>query len=384
MLPMTATVGSGLRNRRADRVLDAAPQRGFRSDIEGLRAVAVLAVMLFHAGVPGIKGGFVGVDVFFVISGFLITGILCREAAGTGTFWLARFYGARARRLLPAAGIVLVATAVFAAVLLPPLQARQVLGDGIASALYAGNYRLALHGTDYLAADAPPSPFQHFWSLGVEEQFYLVWPALIIATAWLVRRRRTASASPLPYLIVLAVVAALSFAISLIWTGGLRPWAFFSLPARAWELAAGGMVALSAVVWSRLPKSVAVAAGWVGLILIGVACTRLSGTTPYPGSAALVPVLGASLVIVSGCVEHDSESVASWPCPRCGRSAQCPTPGTSGTGRCWCWHRRCSATRSGWSAHWARSPWPADSPCSPSGWSRIRSASPSGCEVRPH
>ncbi|MGO4649107.1 acyltransferase family protein [Nocardia sp. 2YAB30] len=300
---MTATVGSGLRNQQADRVHNAPPQQRFRPDIEGLRAVAVLAVVLFHAGVPGIEGGFVGVDVFFVISGFLITGILCREAAGTGAFGLARFYGARARRLLPAAGIVLIATAIAAAVLLPPLQARQVLGDGIASALYAGNYRLALRGTDYLAADAPPSPFQHFWSLGVEEQFYLVWPALIIATAWLVRRHRTASTSALPYLIVLAVVAALSFAISLIWTGALHPWAFFSLPARAWELAAGGMVALSVVVWSRLPKSVAVAAGWVGLILIGVACTRLGGATPYPGTAALVPVLGAALVIVSGCAE---------------------------------------------------------------------------------
>jgi peptidoglycan/LPS O-acetylase OafA/YrhL len=303
MLPMTAMVGSGLGNRRAGRVHNASPQRGFRPDIEGLRAVAVLAVVLFHAGVPGIEGGFVGVDVFFVISGFLITGILCRETAATGTIGLARFYGARARRLLPAAGIVLVATAIAAALVLPPLQARQVLGDGIASALYAGNYRLAVHGTDYLAGDAPPSPFQHFWSLGVEEQFYLVWPALIIATAWLVRRRRTGSASPLPYLIVLAVVAALSFAISLIWTGTLPPWAFFSLPARAWELAAGGMVALSAVVWSRLPKSVAAAAGWVGLVLIGAACTHLIGKAPYPGTAALVPVLGAALVVVSGCAE---------------------------------------------------------------------------------
>ncbi|MEU4343922.1 acyltransferase family protein [Nocardia sp. NPDC023852] len=300
---MTATVGSGLRNRRADRVHHASPQPGFRPDIEGFRAVAVLAVVLFHAGVPGITGGFVGVDIFFVISGFLITGILCREAASTGTVGLARFYGARARRLLPAAGIVLAATAIASAMLLSPLEARRVLGDGIASALYAGNCRLALRGTDYLAADTPPSPFQHFWSLGVEEQFYLVWPALIIATAWLMRRSRTGSASPLPYLFILAVVAALSFATSLIWTGALQPWAFFSLPARAWELAAGGVVALSAVVWSRLPTSVAAAAGWVGLSLIGVACAHLSGTTRYPGAAALVPVLGAALVIVSGCAE---------------------------------------------------------------------------------
>ncbi|MFI6044007.1 acyltransferase family protein [Nocardia sp. NPDC051321] len=276
---------------------------GFRPDVEGLRAVAVLAVVVFHAGVWGVGGGFVGVDVFFVISGFLITGMLWREVAATGTVRLARFYGGRARRLLPAAGIVLVATAVGAAMLLPPLQARAVLGDGIASALYAGNYRLALNGTDYLAADAPPSPFQHYWSLGVEEQFYLLWPALIIGVAWFAHRRRRAgvAASPVPYLIVLAVVAVVSFSVSLNWTRTLPPWAFFALPARAWELALGGVVALSIPVWRRLPEALATVAGWSGLGLIVYACTRLDGLTPYPGTAALLPVLGATLVIVAGC-----------------------------------------------------------------------------------
>src|SRR3954454_13286662 len=162
--------------------------REFRPDIEAVRAVAVLAVVLFHAGVPGLTGGFVGVDVFFVVSGFLITGLLWREVRATGTVRPARFYGARARRLLPAGMVVLVATAAAAALLLPPLQARAVLGDAVASALYAGNYRLAVQGTDYLAADTPPSPFQHYWSLGVEEQFYLVWPALLVLGARLGRR----------------------------------------------------------------------------------------------------------------------------------------------------------------------------------------------------
>ncbi|WP_405168182.1 SGNH hydrolase domain-containing protein [Nocardia sp. NBC_01499] len=275
----------------------------FRPDVEGLRAVAVLAVVVFHVGVLGVGGGFVGVDVFFVISGFLITGMLWREVAATGTIRLARFYGARARRLLPAAGIVLVATAVGAAVLLPPLQARAVLGDGIASALYAGNYRLALNGTDYLNADAPPSPFQHYWSLGVEEQFYLLWPALIIGVAWFAHRRHRAGAdaSPVPYLLVLALVAAASFAVSLNWTRTLPPWAFFALPARAWELALGGIVALSVPVWRRLPESLATVAGWLGLALIVLACTRLDGRTPFPGTAALLPVLGAALVIAAGC-----------------------------------------------------------------------------------
>src|SRR5246127_1073219 len=166
----------------------AGRHRDFRADIEGLRAIAVVAVVLFHAGFPGVTGGFVGVDIFFVISGFLITGLLWRDVTTHGTIRLARFYGARARRLLPASATVLVATAVACTVLLPPLQARNALGDAIACALYVGNYRFAVQGTDYLAADAPPSPLQHYWSLGVEEQFYLVWPAFIIGTAWIVHR----------------------------------------------------------------------------------------------------------------------------------------------------------------------------------------------------
>jgi peptidoglycan/LPS O-acetylase OafA/YrhL len=144
----------------------------FRTDIEGLRALAVLAVVLFHADIPGLSGGFVGVDVFFVISGFLITGLLWREANSTGTVRLARFYGARARRLLPASALVGVFIMLGAAFLLPPLQARGTIEDGIASALYVSNYRFILQGTEYHAVITPPSPFQHYWSLGVEEQFY--------------------------------------------------------------------------------------------------------------------------------------------------------------------------------------------------------------------
>ena len=161
---------------------------GFRPDIEGLRAVAVIAVVLYHADIPGVAGGYIGVDVFFVISGFLITGLLWREVSAANTIRLGRFYGARARRLLPAAATVGIATAVGAAVVLPPLPARSVFVDGVASALYVGNYRFAMQGTDYLTSNLPPSPFQHYWSLGVEEQFYLVWPMLIIGTAWLFRR----------------------------------------------------------------------------------------------------------------------------------------------------------------------------------------------------
>ena len=286
-------------NRRSEK-------RGFRPDIEGLRAVAVIAVVLFHADIPGVGGGFVGVDVFFVISGFLITGLLWREASGTGTVRLARFYGARARRLLPASAAVGVVIMLGAAVLVPALLSRGIIRDGIASALYVGNYRFMLQGVDYLATNLPPSPFQHYWSLGVEEQFYLVWPALIIATAWLIRRVRRrngadAGSSATPYLMVLALVAAVSFAMSVVATRLAPPVAFFSLPTRAWELAVGGLVALTAGQWRRLPPLPAALAGWGGLALILLACTWLGRSTPYPGTAALLPVLGAALVIGAGC-----------------------------------------------------------------------------------
>lgn len=285
-------------SRPAERRIARIP---FRPDIEGLRAIAVIAVVLYHAGIPGVAGGYIGVDVFFVISGFLITGLLWREVTTTNTVALGRFYAARARRLLPAAATVGVVTAIAAAVVLPPLQARRVLVDGIASALYVGNYRFVGQGTDYLMSDQPPSPFQHYWSLGVEEQFYLVWPALIIGTAWLIRRfNRTARTAP--YVVLLVVVTAASLTAAMIWTRTSPTWAFFSLPTRAWELGAGGLVALSIQQWRRLPLLPAAIAGWGGLALILLTCTQLGPHTPYPGTSALLPVLGTALVIGSGCV----------------------------------------------------------------------------------
>ena len=271
----------------------------FRRDIQGLRAVAILAVVGFHAAVPGMGGGYVGVDVFYVISGFLITGLLHREVAGTGSLRFAAFYARRARRLLPSAFLVILPTAATATALLSSLRAASVLRDAAASALYVANYRFALEATSYLAAGPSPSPFLHYWSLGVEEQFYLVWPALMVLAVLGWRRwgsSRTASIG------ALSVVAVASFAFSLWLTRADEPWAFFSLPARAWELAVGGLLALAVPALERMPRGLAALLGWVGLGVIAWSVTAFTSATPFPGTAALAPVLGAAAVVAAGCV----------------------------------------------------------------------------------
>ena len=284
----------------------------YRPDIEGLRAVAVVAVVLFHAGVMFLPGGFVGVDVFFVISGFLITGMLWRETGRTGTVSLRRFWAARARRLLPASVLVGIITAVASAMLLPPLQSKTVSIDAITSALYVSNYWFAFTGVNYFGREnlLAPSPFQHYWSLGVEEQFYLVWPLLILFTAWVIRRFRRGRVdgptSPMPYLAVLALIAAVSFFLSVALTYVLPPFAYFSLPTRAWQLALGGIVAFTAPWWRKLPVAPAAMVGWCGLGLIVAAYVLIDGTSPYPGVVAALPTAGAALVIAAGCAASSS------------------------------------------------------------------------------
>ncbi|WP_433297015.1 acyltransferase family protein [Actinoplanes sp. CA-030573] len=259
---------------------------GFRPDIEGLRAVAVLLVVAAHAGIPGLAGGYVGVDVFFVISGFLITSLLLREAEATGRISVAGFYCRRAVRLLPAATVVLATTLIAARFLLPVVRLGEYCRDALSAAGYVANLRFAAIGTDYLSADRPPSPFQHFWSLAVEEQFYLVWPLLILAGAHLWRRRR-------PLAAVLGVLVVVSFALSVTETARSAPWAYFGPHTRAWELGAGALLALAR---TRLPRW----AGWAGLAAIVASAVTFDDATAYPGWRAAIPVAGAVVLIAAG------------------------------------------------------------------------------------
>ncbi len=249
-------------------------------------------MLAYHAGIPRITGGFIGVDVFFVISGFLITGLLVREIEADGTIDFIGFYARRARRLLPAALVVIVATVALAAIVLPSVIFTGVGGDAAASALYVSNYRFALAATDYFSLGVQ-SPLLHYWSLGVEEQFYLFWPVLILAGWRLMGRAR------LPWLIVAITIA--SFVASVVITGIQAPWAFYSLPTRAWQLGLGALIALG---WLTFPKSwpvpTATLAGLGGLGLIVAATFLIKTSTPYPGWAALAPAVGAALVVASG------------------------------------------------------------------------------------
>ncbi|GIH19271.1 acyltransferase family protein [Rugosimonospora africana] len=271
---------------------------GFRPDIEGLRAIAVLAVVVYHAGALVVGGGYVGVDIFFVISGFLITTNLYRELDTRGRISFAGFYGRRMIRLLPASALVVIATVAASWLWMSPLVTKAVAKDGIAAAVYGINVRLAMQGTDYLSATRAPSPLQHFWSLAVEEQFYLIWPLLLVVASgvWLRRRPSRRAAA-----ITLAVLGAGSLVLCVWQTQRSAPWAYFGIQARAWELAAGALVALAAPRLARLPRVAAELATWAGLAAVLVAAFVYTDATVFPGYAAVLPVGGAALVIAGGC-----------------------------------------------------------------------------------
>jgi peptidoglycan/LPS O-acetylase OafA/YrhL len=286
------------------------PARKFRPDIEGVRALAVLLVVLYHAHLLGVSGGYVGVDVFFVLSGFLITRQLVAGVDKRGVRELPSFYARRIKRLLPASTVVAVTTVLAAYVWLPVLQAKQVAMDAIFTTFYGLNYRLAYNGTSYLHQSDVVSPLQHFWSLGVEEQFYVFWPVLIVLALILPLRVRY------PALVVLlAVIAGVSFWYCATTTVESPSWSYFSIHTRAWELALGGLVALSEPLWTRLPRVVSNLAAWGGFATVLASGYLLSDATVYPGTMAAVPVVSTAVVLAAGCAprHHSIERLLSEP-----------------------------------------------------------------------
>jgi len=262
--------------------------------IQALRALAALLVVLFHARLS--PGGFIGVDIFYVISGYLITGIIINELNGTGQFLYRNFYLRRAKRLLPASLGVLALTAITSWFVLPATVRANLGSDVLAASLYISNYLFAWWQNDYQNLNATPSPVIHYWSLAVEEQFYLFWPILIF-TLWRIGRRIAVA-------IGILVTTVVSFAISIFLTSTNPIWAFYSLPTRAWELGIGALLLfIPAKVFQR--KSPAVSAiVWFGLIAIGASTYIFSDRTSFPGYSALAPTIGTAALI---------GGIASWP-----------------------------------------------------------------------
>ncbi|MFO1540035.1 MAG: acyltransferase family protein [Chloroflexota bacterium] len=269
----------------------AGARAGFRPDIEGMRGIAVALVVLFHAGPFGVTGGFIGVDVFFVLSGFLITGLLLREAETRRRIDLGGFYARRIRRLLPAGALVLAVTLLAAPFAVAPIDLPVVALDGAAAALSVANLRFAAE-SGYFATAGDPSPFLHFWSLSVEEQFYLVWPVLVALGVRVGRPRITLG-------ILLAAITVASLAGCIALTATDPDLAFFLLPTRAWQLGVGGLLAIVAVRAGNGGRLRGVV-GWVGLGAIVVAALTIDETMAWPGALALVPTLGAAAVIAGG------------------------------------------------------------------------------------
>lgn len=268
-----------------------------RADIEGIRAVAVAAVLLFHAGVPWLEGGYVGVDVFFVVSGFLITSLLVRERAGSGRISLSGFWSRRARRILPMSAVVAVATLAASWVWLEPVRVRDAATDAVGVATFSSNLVFADRGADYLQSALPPSPFQHYWSLAVEEQFYLLWPLLVVAvcvgaSGLLSVRRRVG--------VTAAVVSVASFAACMVLMESSQPWAFFAPHTRAFELAIGALVATLPAAAGARDRTLSAAGAWVGLGGIVACAAVFDESTPFPGPWAIVPVLATAFVLRGG------------------------------------------------------------------------------------
>ena len=266
----------------------------FRPDLQGLRALAVILVVLAHAGVPGFAGGFVGVDVFFVLSGYLISALLVAEHARSGRIAMARFYARRLRRLLPALLAMMTLTTAAAAWLLSREEARTMLASTPFAASWTSNLFFALRTLDYFDELGARDLFLHTWSLGVEEQFYLIWPPLLAGVLWLSTRGVRA-------LTALAALTLVGMLACVLWTHLAPIQAFYQMPARIWQFSLGATIYLAIDRGTvRLNRTASLLALGCGLTLVLVSAISLDTATPYPGIHALAPSLGAAAIIAGG------------------------------------------------------------------------------------
>lgn len=268
----------------------------FRADIEGLRAIAILLVVAYHAGIPGFSGGYIGVDVFFVISGYLITWLLVYEAETKGRVDLVRFYAKRAKRLFPALALMLLAVCGLSLLIYSPTERGPVLQTALAAATFRSNLFFSQTALDYLGTDLETNPLLHAWSLNVEEQFYFVWPLLIALLLgclqkWGLRSRRTFLLS------LLSLLSVVSFAYAVHLTTVRQPSAFFLSPPRAWEFIAGAIAVLIPV--KPHPRTQEIL-GWLGLSGLLCASYFFNALTPFPGTAALLPTVATVFLLRSG------------------------------------------------------------------------------------
>jgi peptidoglycan/LPS O-acetylase OafA/YrhL len=250
--------------------------------------------------VPGLAGGYVGVDVFFVISGFLITGLLLGDIGKYARVRFLHFYARRAQRILPAATVVIVATVVASIFLLNVVQARATMVDSVWAVFFGANIHFAHIGTDYFTAGTATSPLQHYWTLAVEEQFYLVWPAILGLIAWMFSKRGGVHVPRLAISVTLLVIGGVSFYLSVTQTASNPSGAYFSTMDRAWELAVGAMLAVAVPWLSWVPGLIRSLASWCGLVAVLVAAIVYNAHTAFPGDKALLPVLGCAALLVGG------------------------------------------------------------------------------------
>ena len=277
-----------------------APSRR-RRDIQGLRALAILLVVVYHAGGP-IPGGFTGVDVFFVVSGFVITATLLRELESVGRIDLLRFYARRVKRLLPALALMVTIIAALSTLAAPLGALRITAVTGVFASLFSANVYLFQVRSGYFDLAATLNPFLHTWTLGVEEQFYIFFPTLLLVSWWLGRLLRGTGRRAA--VVAVAVVSGVSFMLALALTGDVsgrkQQFAFYGSPTRAWEFGVGALVALFVPRLANLPRLSGQGLGALGFVAIGVGAFAIHGTSNFPRTASVLPVLGACALLAGG------------------------------------------------------------------------------------